>query len=207
LLLGLYLLFVSVVAAQLKPHERYTLHSGDVIDLQYRLTPDLSQTVTVQPDGFISVKIGGEVHVGGLTLEEARKAVVTSVSSDLNDPEINLILKDFSRTKILVAGEVQHPGPIEMRDDLTLISAILSAGGYTEDAKSGQVLLFRRVDGNIVEVRKLDLTRLERPQAREQDVQLRDGDMIYITRDKASRLEHYIKVANLGMYFNPFQIP
>jgi polysaccharide export outer membrane protein len=203
----LVLLIFSVARAQLKPHERYTLHSGDVIELAYRITPDLNQTVIVQPDGFISIKIGGEVHVGGLTLDQAHKAIVTSVSSDLNDPELNLILKDFARAKILIAGEVQHPGPMELREDLTVVSAILSAGGYTNDAKSGQILLFRRVDGNIVEVRTLNLTRLEKPQAREQDMALRDGDMIYITHDKATRIEHYMKVLNLGMYFNPFEIP
>ena len=36
--------------------ERYTLHPGDVLDIQYRYTPEFNQTVTVQPDGFISLR-------------------------------------------------------------------------------------------------------------------------------------------------------
>jgi polysaccharide biosynthesis/export protein len=206
-LLASLLLLVTMASAQLKQHERYVLRHGDVIDLQYRYTPDLDQTVTVQPDGFVSIKIGGEVRVGGLTVEQARLAIVKAVSNDLNDPEVNLILKDFAHDKVLVSGEVGRPGPIDLRENLTVVSAIISAGGYTADAKSGEVLLFRRVNGDVVEVHKLSLTRLEKPQTREQDMALHDGDMILVTRDKVSRLEHYIKIVNLGMYFNPLPTP
>ncbi len=207
LLASLLLLVTMASAQQLKQHERYVLRHGDVIDLQYRYTPDLDQTVTVQPDGFVSIKIGGEVHVGGLTVEQAKQAILKAVSNDLNDPQLNLILKDFAHDKVLVSGEVQRPGSIDLRENLTVVSAILSAGGYTSDAKSGDVLLFRRVNGDILQVRKLSLTHLEDPRARERDMVLHDGDMIYVTRDKVSRIEHYIKVANLGMYFDPLPTP
>ena len=49
--------------------ERYVLHPGDVLDIQYRYTPEFNQTVTVQPDGFISLEIGGDLKVAGHNLE------------------------------------------------------------------------------------------------------------------------------------------
>src|SRR5881398_3223417 len=62
---------------QLKMHkeERYKLVPGDVIDIAYRYTPEFNQTVTIQPDGFVGLQIVGDIKLGGLTLEDARKKI------------------------------------------------------------------------------------------------------------------------------------
>jgi polysaccharide export outer membrane protein len=199
--------FVSMANGQQLQTRSYVLHPGDTLDLQYRLTPDLNQTVIIQPDGIVSLNVAGQVHVAGLTLSQAHDQILVAVSSELNNPQLNLVLKDFVHPHILIAGEVARPGSVEVRENMTAFSAIMAAGGFTPDAKSGQVLVFRKVDDNIAEVRKLDLTRFDKKSEFEHDMPLQPGDMIYVTRDKASRIEHYMKVANLGMYFNPFPIP
>src|SRR5213592_1811775 len=44
--------------------DRYTLHPGDVLDVQYRYTPEFNQTLTVQPDGYISLHRQGLIELG-----------------------------------------------------------------------------------------------------------------------------------------------
>ena len=52
--------------------ERYRLQPGDVFEVQYRYSPEFNQTVTVQPDGYVSLEVGGDLKVAGLTIEQAR---------------------------------------------------------------------------------------------------------------------------------------
>lgn len=185
--------------------ERYLLRPGDTLELQYRLTPDLNQTVVVQPDGYISVNVAGDVHVAGLTVVQAHDLVVHADSDHLNQPELNLVLQEFTRPYVVVAGEVAKPGQIEIRDNMTALSAILLSGGFTTSAKSGQVIVFRKVHDNLAEVKELNLTNVHNTAGLEHDLALRPGDMILVPHDKISRLQHYIQAANIGMYFNPLQ--
>ena len=48
--------------------DRYRLQPGDVLEVQFRYTPEFNQTLTVQPDGYISLEIGGDLKVAGFTI-------------------------------------------------------------------------------------------------------------------------------------------
>jgi polysaccharide export outer membrane protein len=184
---------------------RYKLRPGDTLDLQYRLTPDLNQTVVVQPDGYVSLKVAGEVKVGGSTLPQAHDLIVQAEESKLNKPELNLVLKEFTHPSVVVAGEVFRPGQIELKENTTALGAVLLAGGFTESAQTGQILVFRRVDDQMAEVRQLNLTRIRKTSDLERDLSLRPGDMIYVPRDKIAKISRYIKIVNTGVFFNPLQ--
>src|SRR5258707_12688483 len=101
---------------QLHHRSRYTLRAGDVLELQYRYTPEFNQTVTVLPDGYINLNLVGDVRVSDLTVAQAHDLIVEKASARLNAPELNLILKQFQQPYIVVAGEVTKPGKIDLRD-------------------------------------------------------------------------------------------
>src|SRR2546426_11612725 len=96
--------------------ERYVLHPGDVLEIQYRYTPEFNQTVTVQPDGYVSLEIGGDVKVGGRTLQEVRNLILAKAQLRLQSPEVTVILKEFQKPYVVVAGEVNQPGKLELRE-------------------------------------------------------------------------------------------
>ena len=95
--------------------DRYTLTAGDVLDIQFRYTPEFNQTVTVQPDGYVSLEIGGDVKVGGRTLQEVRSLILAKARIRLESPEVIVVLKEFQKPYVVVAGEVNQPGKIELR--------------------------------------------------------------------------------------------
>ena len=70
----------------LRLRPRYTLRPGDVLELQYRYTPALNQTVTVLPDGDVNLNLVGDVKVSELTVAQARELIVERAKSRLNDP-------------------------------------------------------------------------------------------------------------------------
>ena len=183
--------------------ERYTLHAGDVLDVQYRYTPEFNQTVTVQPDGYVSLEIGGDIKVSGRTLQQVRSLILAKARERLESPELTLILKEFQKPYIVVAGEVNQPGKIELREKLTAIQAVLLAGGLKDTAKSSQVLVFRKLNADMAEVKVLNFKSLKRTSDLENDLTLQAGDMIMVPRSRITKIERYIRLATLAAFMTP----
>ena len=117
------------------------------------------------------------------------------------------MLKEFQQPSVVVAGEVQKPGKFPIHEGMTALQAILLSGGFLDSAKSGQVILFRRIDSDTAEVKILKLGKIKKKIDLEHDLRLEAGDMILVPRDKISIVSRYLKLANIGMYLNPLQTP
>jgi polysaccharide biosynthesis/export protein len=196
----------SIWGQELRQRPQYTLRPGDIVELQYRYTPELNETVTVLPDGYVNLNLIGNVKVTDLTMEQAHDLIVQKAGTRLNDPDLNLILREFQRPYIVVAGEVGSPGKIDLRENTTALQAILLAGGFKESAHSGQVLLFRKINADTAEVKILKLTNIHSTAQLEQDTQLEAGDMLLVPRNKIEKISRYIKAFNVGMFINPLQV-
>ena len=183
--------------------DRYTLNSGDVIDIQYRYTPEFNQTVTVQPDGYISLEIGGDLKVAGRNLQQVRSLVLGKARERLASPELTVILKEFQRPYIVVAGEVVQPGKFEVREKMTALQAVLLAGGFKDSAKSSQILVFRKLNADTAEVKSLNFKTLKQNADLENDLKLQPGDMILVPRNRLSKIERYVRLASLAAFVNP----
>lgn len=183
--------------------ERYELHPGDVLDIKYRYSPEFNQTLTVQPDGFISLEIGGEVKVAGRNLEQVRNIILTKARTRLASPELIVVLKEFQKPYVVVAGEVVLPGKLEMRERLTALQAVLLAGGFKDSAKSSQILVFRKLNADMAEVRSLNFKTLKRTTDLENDLTLQPGDMILVPRNRISKIERYVRIASMATFWYP----
>jgi polysaccharide biosynthesis/export protein len=183
--------------------DRYRLQPGDVLEVQYRYSPEFNQTVTVQPDGYISLEIGGDLKVAGFTIEQTRQAVLRQASKRLQDPVATIVLKEFQRPYFVVSGEVAQPGKIEMRERVTAIQAIMLAGGMKEGAKSSQVVVFRKINSDMAEVKLLNLKSIRRTTDLENDLTLQPGDMVYVPRDKISKIERFMRLASVAAFIAP----
>lgn len=206
------LLFTACVAVpaqmqrpRLRPiqEERYLVQPGDVLEVQYRYSPEFNQTITVQPDGYISLQVGGDVKVGGRNVEQVRQLILQKAGERLQDPEATVILREFQKPYFVVAGEVVQPGKIEMRERVTAIQAIMLAGGLKESARSSQILLFRKINSDTAEVKVLNLKKIKRTSDLENDLTLQAGDMLLVPRDTLSKIERFIKLASIAAYINP----
>jgi polysaccharide biosynthesis/export protein len=183
--------------------ERYVLHPGDVLDIQYRYTPEFNQTVTVQPDGYISLEMGGDLKVAGRNLEQVRNGILARARTRLQSPELTVVLKEFQRPYVVVAGEVAQPGKFELRENLTAVQAVLLAGGFKDSAKSSQILVFRKLNAETAEVRSLNFKTMNRTSDLENDLTLQPGDMILVPRNRLSKIERYVRLASLATFLYP----
>jgi polysaccharide export outer membrane protein len=184
---------------------RYQLCKSDVFDLDFPFTPEFNQTaVTVQPDGYVTLHGVGDLHVEGQTVPEATQALRTAYAKILHDPVITIALKDFNKPYFIVGGEVGKPGKFDLRGDTTVTQAVAIAGGFNENSKHSQVLLFRRASNDWVEVRKLNVKRMLQTANLSEDPNLRPGDMLFVPKNAVSKIKRLIPASALGMYYNPY---
>ena len=195
---------VDAEAPRLKTPQtfRYRLNPGDVVDISYRYTPEFNQTVTVQPDGFVTLQIVGELKVAGFTLEEARNKILENAAKRLKDPEVNLLLKEFQKPFFVVSGEVAQPGRFEMNQDMTALQAVMLAGGFKDSAKTSQILVFRKINSQTAEVKLLNLKGIKKTGDLENDFALESGDMILVPRNTITKVERYVRLINLPSIFS-----
>jgi polysaccharide export outer membrane protein len=179
-----------------QPSPRYRIRQGDVIELTFPFTPEFNQTVSVHPDGFVTVRDLGDVNVAGKTAPEVRTMLEQQYAVILKDPMITVKLTEFQKPAFIVSGEVGRPGKYEMTDDLTLSEAVAIAGGLTGDAKHSQVLLFRRASTDWVEVKEVNLKQMLKGSLSE-DFDIRPGDMLYVPRTKMAGIKPWVPVAAL----------
>ena len=182
---------------------RYQLGKDDVLDLTFPLTPEFNQTVTVQPDGYITLRNAGDVHVEGQTIPDVTKAIRVAYARVLHDPVINVDLKDFEKPSFIAGGKVGRPGRYELRGDTTITQAVAIAGGFTEESKHSEVWLFRRVSNEWAEVHRLNVKQMLRSGDLREDLHLRPGDMLYVPQNSFSKIKRFIPVATMSSYFSP----
>jgi polysaccharide export outer membrane protein len=183
---------------------RYQLCRGDVLELDFPFTPEFNQTLTVQPDGYITLRAVGDLHVEGQTVPEVTQALQTAYRKILRDPVITIALKDFDKPYFIVSGQVGRPGKYDLRGDTTVTQALAIAGGFNDSAKHSQVLLFRQASSDWVEVMKVNLKQMLRAQNLSEDLHLRPGDMLFVPKSAVSKIKPWIPYPSLGMYLNQF---
>jgi len=182
---------------------RYQLSRGDAVDLVFPFTPEFNQTVIVNPDGFITLTAVGDLYAMGKTEPELKELLQTAYTKVLHDPVINVVLKDFDKPYFVAGGEVAHPGKFELRGDMTLTQAIAIAGGFTENSKHSQVLLFRRVSSDWAEVKVLDVKKMFQAGNLTEDLHLQPGDMVFVPQNRISKIRKWIPYTSVSTGVQP----
>lgn len=183
----------------------YRLQKSDVIEIKFNFAFEFDQTVTVQPDGFISLKGLEQLYAKGLTIDELQAAVREAYSTMLNDPDVTIGLKDFEKPYFIATGAVARPGKYELRGDATVTEGVAMAGGFTELAKHSQVVLFRRVSNELTEARVLNIKQMLNAHNLTEDFHLRAGDLVYVPQNWISKIRRYLPTSSLSTYVNPTQ--
>lgn len=187
------------VAKEQQP--RYALQSQDVVSVSFPLSPELNQTVTIQPDGYVSLQNAGSIYLKGLTVPEAAVAIKKAYTDILHDPIIDVDLQDYQRPHFTVSGQVGKPGQYEIRADITVSEALAVAGGMTMMTAKTQVFVLHRVSNGWAEVKQVDLRSISKGKKLEQDILVQPGDMIYVPEKFIANFRKYVPYTiNAGTY-------
>src|ERR1035441_10553226 len=118
---------------------RYQLRKSDSFDVDFAFSPELNQTVAVQPDGYVTLKEVGSIYVEGQTVPELTQTLKDAYAKILHDPVIAISLKDFEKPYFIDSGQVAKPGKYDLRSPLTVIAISLKDFEKPYFIASGQV--------------------------------------------------------------------
>ncbi len=174
-----------------EPMPRLTLKPGDTVEIKFPYASQFNEIQTVRPDGFISLQLVGEVAAAGKTPLELRDELIKGYTPQLKHPELSVMVRSLAERRIYVGGEVNRPGLLEMPGDMTLLEAVMQAGGFNLDrAEVGNVVVARVADGKQYGY-GLDMN--DALAGREvQPFYLKPRDIVYVPRTRIADVDQWV---------------
>ena len=188
-------LFLQSAVAQTPPAEAppsgvapvsadYLIGPGDTLQIFVWQNPELSVTVPVRPDGRISVPLIGDVMAGGRTSQEVAQSIEERLATYVRDPKVAVILTDLRShefiSRVRVTGAVQQPVSVPYRQGMSVLDAVLAAGGTNEFAAADRTRLYRRSAGGATQTLEVKLGRILKSGDLETNYPVQPGDVITV---------------------------
>lgn len=170
----------------------YRLYPGDELDVQISSAPELNKTVTVQPDGRVSLPLIQPVLVADRSVTDAEAALSAAYDSQLLRPQVSITVR-AAPLKVFVGGEVDKAGVYDMPGDINALQAIVMAGGFKAGARKGQVVIIRRGPGGRPMMRTVDLVRGVSDPANNDLIPLRRFDIVYVPKTGIAEADQFVQ--------------
>jgi polysaccharide biosynthesis/export protein len=126
---------------------RYIIGPQDSLQVTVWKEPTLSGTIPVRPDGMISLVLVGDMAAAGLTPMALGADISQRLKKYIQDPVVTVVVLGVNSQRIFLVGEVAHVGPLMLTPGMTVLQAIVSAGGLTQFASSKRIYILRTVAG------------------------------------------------------------
>ncbi|NVD36677.1 polysaccharide biosynthesis/export family protein [Marinobacter lutaoensis] len=172
--------------------EPYLIGVGDTISVHVWRNPELSQSIVVRPDGFISMPLMGDVKAEGKRPESLASEISSALGEFIRTPEVtvmvtNPVSKEY-RDRVRITGQVASPQSVAFLPGMTVLDLVLLAGGVTDFAAEGRAVLHRQVNGEYKSYR-LDLDAILTDGDMTTNHYLQPGDVISVPRKQLFRGE------------------
>jgi len=129
----------------------YRVGVDDTIQINVWKNPELSVSAPVRPDGKISMPLIGDVMAAGLEPEQIANNIKTSLSKYVRNPNVTVIVTGLQSheylTRVRVTGAVANASSINYRQGMTVLDAVLTAGGVNEFSAPNRTKIYRKIDG------------------------------------------------------------
>ena len=126
--------------------EAFSLREGDVVKISFPGAPSLDTTQQVRRDGKITLPLAGEVQAAGYRPDELEKKILELCGPQLVSKEVNVTVIS-SAFPVFVSGAVLKPGKVQSDRPLTVLQAIMEAGGFYNTANLKAVVVIRHENG------------------------------------------------------------
>lgn len=142
---------------------RYVIGPLDQVQIFVAGAPELSVTVPVHPDGWISTPLVEDIQAAGKMPSQLAQDLETALRPYVQDPDVSVVVQQFADTSaytIRVMGAVKNPISVPYRPRMTVLDALVAADGLSEFAAGNRAVLIRpHADGGeeVFQLRLKDL--------------------------------------------------
>ena len=168
----------------------YMIGPMDVLDISVYQVPDLTKTVQVGDDGSINYPLVGDVPAGGKTAHDLERELQAKLGAKfVRSPQVSVFVKESNSQRVTVEGSVKTSGVFSLKGRTTLVQVMAMAGGVNMDTDSGEVIIFRTINGTRSAAR-FDIDAIKAGNA--VDPELQPGDVIVVdtSATKLAFVEH-----------------
>jgi len=163
-----------------QPPSEYVIGPTDVLDVSVWKEPDISRTVTVRPDGKISLPLVGELEASGKTPVELQGIISQKLQRYIDTPEVTVLMHDVKSGAVAIFGKVAKPGSYPLNHQMTVLDVIAAAGGFKDYAKLTQIYVLRiNPDGSTVRF-KFNFKEVIKGRDLSQNITLLPRDTVYV---------------------------
>lgn len=172
----------------------YRFFPGDSIDVTVHTAPELSRTALIGPDGRVSLPLLANVMVADRTDAEIANVIADAYAAEmLRDPIVEVRRASLGPQKIIVGGQVNSPGLVEMPSAIGALEAIMLAGGFQDTAARGDVVVLRRAPGGGLMMRTVNMHRALDGQPDADMIQLRRHDIVFVPRSTVAEVTNFMQ--------------
>lgn len=167
--------------------EEYYMRPGDELNIVVTQQQDLGNSSTnqspfvVRPDGNVSFPLVGEIHAEGMTISQFTDVLQQGLARYIVDPDVSVNISKLGRVRVYVFGEVRKPGAVELEKGHTVIDAIGAAQGFTRDTAKKKIFLIHQDQPK--SLIPINLNNMLKTGDMSQNVTLREGDILYLTKN------------------------
>lgn len=167
--------------------EEYYMRPGDELNIVVTQQQDLGNSSTnqspfvVRPDGNVSFPLVGEIHAEGMTVSQFTDVLQQGLARYIVDPDVSVNISKLGRVRVYVFGEVRKPGAVELEKGHTVIDAIGAAQGFTRDTAKKKIFLIHQDQPK--SLIPINLNNMLKTGDMSQNVTLREGDILYLTKN------------------------
>ena len=159
--------------------EEYRIGAEDTLQISIWRNEAMSKTIPVRPDGMISLPLLNDVKAAGLTPTELRQVITTKLAEYMPSPEVSVILTDVRSFKVSVIGEVRRPARYELKSWTTILDVLALAGGFTEFAARGRIVVLRP-NGKTIKSIQFNYNKVVTAGGEQENFYLRPGDIVLV---------------------------
>lgn len=149
---------------------------------------DLADLVRVDSGGNIKLKLVGDLHVAGLTVNEAQSAIEQAYRDGrfLRSPQVSVSIEDYARREVSIQGQIKLPGSyvLPVESTFSIVELVTKAGGFTDIAKGTAVVVTRIMPDGTKQTFVTDVDSMIRGKksktAETTSLLLEPGDIVYV---------------------------
>lgn len=172
--------------------EAFVFGPGDALRIFVWRHDDLTMDVTIAPDGAITYPLVGRLQIAGMTYEQVVKTLEAAIGEYYQDAQVAVNILTVSSQKVLVLGEVTAPQVLQLTQEMSILEAMVKAGGINTNARTRNVLLIR---GGLEkpELYAVDVEAIYGRGDFSQMVYLQAGDIVVVPPTTITNVERFFK--------------
>ena len=177
--MAILLLSAGPLSAEPAQQPSFVLGPGDILEISVWKDPDLTKQVIVQPDGYLSFPLIGQVLAGNRTLDEIRSDISERLKEYVSSPAVAVLPVRLESYKVYVLGKVNKPGVFVLPHEINVMQALSMGGGANPFADLEDISILRQ---GPEEQQKLSFNYKEVAKGKklEQNIRLKSGDVVVV---------------------------